>query len=64
MLMVRHNSKFYLVNENLRSILTGHVFLAELRAAMSSETGLYLTFILSFKPFKNHDHPNFHLARF
>jgi hypothetical protein len=42
LLMARHGGKHYLVDENLRSVLAGHVFMAELRAAISSETGLFI----------------------
>ena len=41
-LMARHGGKYYLVDEGLRSTLAGHVFVAELRAAISSETGIFI----------------------
>jgi hypothetical protein len=41
-LMARQGGKYYLVDEGLRSTLAGHVFVAELRAAISSETGIFI----------------------
>lgn len=41
LLMARQGGKYYLVDENLRSTLAGHMFVADLRAAMSSATGIF-----------------------
>ncbi len=40
--MVRHKSKFYVVDPALRPVLAGHWFVAELRVACSSEGGFFI----------------------
>ena len=40
--MVRHQSKSYVVDPSLRSILAGHWFVAELRVACSSTAGFFI----------------------
>jgi hypothetical protein len=40
--MVRHASKFYVVDPVLRPVLAGHWFVAELRCAYSSEGGFFV----------------------
>ncbi|MGO9111366.1 MAG: hypothetical protein ACLP9L_19235 [Thermoguttaceae bacterium] len=40
--MVRHQSKFFVVDPALRPVLAGHWFVAELRAACSAKDGLFV----------------------
>jgi len=40
--MARLGGKYYLVDEGLRLTLAGHVFVAGLHAAISSETGIFI----------------------
>jgi hypothetical protein len=40
--MVRHKSRYYIVDPGLRPVLAGHWFAAELRAACSSVDGLFI----------------------
>ena len=40
--MVRHASKFFVVDPALRSILAGHWFIAELRVACSNTAGFFI----------------------